>query len=215
MYDLTSDSPGQPFKDRTGRLAIMGVVQLCIGGMFALACVAILLASGFLTILLLEIVVVITIFGGLAAWFITMGIGSIRARRWARAMTLVAAWLFLSTGVNSVVNVAFNVPHGNKTAGANGGVPPGSASASYYVMLAVMATVNIAVPAIFVWAYSGRNVKATCAYYNPEPCWTDRRPLPIFTLCLVYSFWIILYPILGATGWAFPFFGVLLTGFQG
>jgi CHASE2 domain-containing sensor protein len=50
------------------------------------------------------------VYVALAAAFVWLGIGSIRCRRWARALILILAWAWLCVGVITVPLMAFLMP---------------------------------------------------------------------------------------------------------
>ena len=95
----SADTP----RDRSLGLALFGTLQLLIAGFFALM-------VPFFVLLLMpqpaqaqphpQVVVPFLIsYATLAAAFATLGVGSILARRWARALTLILSWLWLVTGL--------------------------------------------------------------------------------------------------------------------
>src|SRR5688572_24251001 len=43
------------------------------------------------------------IYGALGVLFVSLGIGSIKGRRWARAVTLVLSWVWLAFGILSIL----------------------------------------------------------------------------------------------------------------
>ncbi len=83
--------------------------------------------------------------------------------------------------------------------------------------MAITATIGvvtyIVIPAILVFFYGSRHVKATCEVRDPVVRWTDRCPLPVLAcvLWLVFGAVTMLIAPLAYRG-VFPFFGTLLTG---
>src|SRR5881394_2876059 len=89
-----------PFKNRRGWLIAFGIVQILIACFF-------LLMAGFTTFAVSAMPKtnpappVSLLYGvglmyvGVAALFLTIGIGSIRAKNWARITTLVLSWFWL------------------------------------------------------------------------------------------------------------------------
>src|ERR1041385_3416930 len=93
------------YKDRKVGLVIFGIVEMLLG------CLAVLLI-GFMVLgqvmlakntgeppQLRLILPSVAIYGAMAILLMTLGIGSIRARRWARALSLVLSGLWLVVGV--------------------------------------------------------------------------------------------------------------------
>jgi len=97
------------FKDRKTRLVVFGILQIIFGGLCTLLVPLVILgmimsatvnkgnaaAGASLRMMIPGILIYLL----LAVWFIWMGIGSIRTRRWARALILISSWLWLITGV--------------------------------------------------------------------------------------------------------------------
>src|SRR5438128_2485210 len=99
------------YKDRQTGLALFGIlwilVGLLLGGMSLLMVVGSLAAPaggpgapGALPMRMM--VPLMLIYLAIGACFITLGIGSMMSRRWARPLILVLSWMWLITGVMSV-----------------------------------------------------------------------------------------------------------------
>ena len=97
MSDHMRIPPQPPAVDRHTRLIALGVVQLCFGALGAL--LTLLILFGMVTMLAMDpasaaaagmsprlTLMGMAVYGAMAAWFLTMGVGSILARRWARAL---------------------------------------------------------------------------------------------------------------------------------
>ena len=92
------------FKDRSTGLVVFGILQVFISGFCALMVPMMLVgvvlsaeidgAAG-ASMSAQMVIPAVAFYCLLAAWFAWMGIGSILARRWARALTLVLAWMWL------------------------------------------------------------------------------------------------------------------------
>ena len=100
-----------PYKDRKTGLAVFGAIQIAMGALCALfvplmimgMLVAAVKDKGADEALSMRAMIPgLLVYVLLAIWFIWMGIGSILARRWARALCLVASWLWLISGITSV-----------------------------------------------------------------------------------------------------------------
>jgi MFS family permease len=211
-------------KDRYAGLIIFGVLQLLLACFFALMVPLIIFGAvvtanqganspGAMPLSS-------TIVGGLvyvlaSAWFFTTGIGSILARRWARALILVSSWIWLVSGAGGFVFMLLFMPAMYKQMGSTGQMPEGALMVMMVVMFVFMSIFYIVVPGLFVLFYRSRHVKATCDTRDPRTRWTDRCPLPVLALCLLFAVWAVSMPLMGAYGWLFPFFGTILTGWQG
>src|SRR3954465_10181852 len=104
-----------PYKDRRGWLIAFGIVQILIACFF-------LFMAGLTTFAVSAmpktnptppaalLYRVGLLYVGIAALFLTTGIGSIRAKNWARITILVLSWFWVVTGVFSVLFMALIIP---------------------------------------------------------------------------------------------------------
>jgi len=103
------DEATPEFKDRTLGLIVFGVVSILIG-----ACSALLVPLMFLSVAHTEAAggggvdlrsawAASAMYGFLAVVFVWLGIGSIRARRWACELLLSLSWIWLLTGICSLI----------------------------------------------------------------------------------------------------------------
>jgi hypothetical protein len=214
-------SPAPPaYKDRHAGLVAFGIVQIILGGFIALMIPLIFFAQHIAArqqagaVYPPSLAFVLAVYGTLAMVLVCLGIGSIMTRRWARALTLVGAWSWLIIGVFSMAFQIVLLPRVLATPGPTGATMPHAALAAMMVtMLVVLGIVFIALPAIFVWFYGSRHVKATCEARNPRPSWTDGCPLPLLALCLWLAsgaIGMLAMPLAGMS--ALPLFGKLVTG---
>jgi hypothetical protein len=121
----------------------------------------------------------------LAVWFIWMGIGSVRARRWARALILVSSWLCLTYGILASVILLESIPHAFTRMVARGETSSSKIPAMWAEAIAFLATVSVVIPGLFILLYRGRDVQATCQSRDPQTRWTDKCPLPVLAISLV------------------------------
>ena len=135
-----------------------------------------------------------------AAWFIWMGIGSIKARRWARALILVSSWLWLVSGVVSVVSIVVLRPNFYTQMAQKDQIPAAVAMVMSIVMLVFMVVLYVVVPGMLVLFYGSRHVKATCERLDPQVRWTDKCPLPVLAVSFMFAVWFCCLPL---TGFAF------------
>ena len=157
-------------------------------------------------------------YGGLSAVLIGLGIGSLAARRWARAVLLIVGWSGLVMGLVMVPMIAFLIPQFARLSPPTGGapLPPGALGGIVVFLILFLGFFLILIPGIWVLFYGSRNVKATCEARNPQPSWTDACPLP----ALAVSLWLLagismmlMTPF--SYGAVLPFFGVFLSGWAG
>src|SRR5882757_5153510 len=108
-------SPG-PYKDRKAGLTVFGLFTVSIGAVCALFIPLTLFgmsvapktspAQDMRTIL-----PALAIYGMLAVIFVWLGIGSMQARRWARALLLIMSWGWLVVGLFMMVFMVVWMPN--------------------------------------------------------------------------------------------------------
>jgi len=151
----------------------------------------------------------------LAVWFIWMGIGSIKARRWARALLLVSSWLWLICGVGGLIFMLFFLSNIYDRTGKNAQMPPAAVLIMKFVMIGFMTVFYVVIPAVFVLFYKSKNVKATCEFRDSQVRWTDKCPLPVLAVSFIFGLWAVSMLFMGLHRWTIPFFGFILSGMTG
>lgn len=216
MYNHKEALQEPSFKDRKIGLVVFGIFEVIIGLFYALT--ASLMALGMIFSATLNkgytgpmstgMVIYLEAFYSLSAlWFIWMGIGSIKARRWARALWLVSSWVWLIVGIGwFIFHLIFLADILDQR------FPGGPLSTE---TLLIMLVIYAIAPGALVLFYGSRNVKATCEFRNPQACWTDKCPLPVLSLSLMYGFSGGSMLLMGSDGWVIPFFGCILSGVAG
>lgn len=221
MNAIETTADTVPVKDRKTGLIVFGILQLVLGGF----CLLFLLLMGLGTLLpqpagaemqvrtLLPAVLVYLL---LAVWFVWMGIGSIQGRRWARALILIASWVWLISGVTALAFLAMCWGAMAKLMNANGQMPAAVAAVMMAILFVVMVVIYMLIPGALVLFYGSRHVKATCERLDPAACWTDRCPLPVLAVSLMSGVAVVWLPvILGLYGWPVPCFGRIVHGMPG
>ena len=183
-----------PYKDRRGWLIGFGIVQILIACFFLLMAAFMAFAISAMPrtdpappIALLYGVSLMYV--GAAALFLTTGIGSIRAKNWARITILVLSWFWLITGVFSVLMFALIMPAiirqqqsiMQQQSGARP-LPEHFMSIFMVIMLVVEGVTMILLPLVFILFYSNKNVRATCAatgVASPPYDGTNIVPAPV------------------------------------
>jgi hypothetical protein len=119
-------------------------------------------------------------YGLIAAVFFTGGIGSIRCKNWARIWMLVVSSLWLGIGLLSTLFMAFMMPAIMRQ--QPGKVSPGMQNSIVVGMIIFMTVLMVLLPAIFLFFYSRKSVKATCLAQAATPaagCEADKTGLPV------------------------------------
>src|ERR1035437_546870 len=157
----------------------------------------------------------------LAVALVWLGICSLKARRWARALLLIFSWSGLIMGICMTAVIPFvmskafaNLPPNAKT--GQPAMPPGAITGMVIGMTLFFFVLFVLVPAVWTFFYNSRHVKATCEARDPVTRWTDACPLPVLGFCLWLAFsapMMLIMPIVGHG--VMPFFGIFLTGVPG
>jgi len=224
MVDNEQTVQSSDFKDRKTGLVVFGILQIIFGGICALMVPLMILGmiastalkdSSTMSMNASTMIPGVLFYILLAVWFIWMGIGSIRARRWASALLLVSSWLWLIGGISGLIFMLLLMPDMYDQVAKSGQMPQEMAAIMKYVMLGFTAVVYVIIPGTLVLFYGRKNVKATCAFRDPKVRWTDKCPLPVLAVSLMYGFWAGSMLLMGFYGWAIPFFGRILSGVTG
>ena len=189
-------------KDRSGALVFFGIIHL-IGGVI---CLLIILATvAVSTVPQASIAQNLLVYAVFAAYLFAVGIGSIRKRRWARALALVVSWIWLISGVISGAMLILVMPHIMVL------VPPSAARMVTVFVTALVALIYVILPLVFILFYGRRDVRATVETNDTQVRWTDRVPLPVLGVSLVLAFGAVVL-IANAARPVIPLFGTVLSG---
>ncbi|HEU6449387.1 MAG TPA: hypothetical protein VFV23_13225 [Verrucomicrobiae bacterium] len=149
---------------------------------------------------------------------IWLGVGSIMARRWARALLLIFAWVWLVIGIVTMAGMIIWLPKffANIRDNMPPNQPPMPGGAEIFVigfMILFLGFFFILLPAVWVFFYRSPHVKATCEARDPEARWTDACPLPVLVMPALTLFSLPLMVLIGLSGnCVMPFFGVFISG---
>jgi hypothetical protein len=216
------------YTDRSTGLVIFGILTLllgCLAGLFVpLMLLGQMMAAKAPNAPPMNHAVMLpgmAVYALLAGALIWLGIGSIRKRRWARALLLIFSWSWLIMGICMTAMMPFvmskslaNLPPDAKT--GQPAMPPAAITGTVIFMTLFFFVFFVLVPALWVFFYNSRQVKATCEARDPVTRWTDACPLPV----LAMSLWtwlavpmMLLWPLTGHA--VMPCFGVFVTGLPG
>ena len=230
MEPVAPAAAARPYRDRYPGLVCFGVLEILLGLMALLGLMSVLLlvatnstmsaatpgVSGRALLPGASVYLVAAVF------FLWLGIGSILARRWARALMLIAAWIWLVGGLVGLASFAWIYP-GIQSAMARGAAAsangsPGAADSAPALgfvqgcVFFVLAVVYVLLPLAFLLFYRSPDVKATCEARDPIPRWTDRCPLPVLGLSLIEGFGALALLGLAAAYHTLALFGLIITG---
>lgn len=225
MTALDAQELSPDFRDRKIGLVVFGILQIVLGAICGL--LVPLMVFGAIASQFVEgdtsappmtanmIIPGILFYVALAVWFIWMGIGSVRTRRWARALVLVSSWIWLISGIGGLVAVVLTMPDVYSRMAEKGQIPEGVVQIMTYTMIAFMAVIYVIIPVLLVAFYGSKHVKATCEYRDPQVRWTDKCPLPVLAVSLMFTVGAGSLLFMGFYQWVIPFFGEILDGVQG
>lgn len=216
------------YTDRGTGLMVFGVFQIILGLLAALM-VPLVALGAFMSRLAPgasmrpgQFLSGIATYGFIAVALLTLGVGSIQMKRWARALTLVTSWYWLIMGLLVTVMLTAVLPVAMrgalaqmKRSGPN--APSAEMSAGIMaviltLMIVFMAFFLVVVPIVFVVFYGRRDVAETCRHRDPVERWTDKTPLPVLGASVVLFTGALYLLQVGLTMPMFPFFGQYLTG---
>lgn len=181
------------YKDRRSWLTAFGIAEILIACLFLLFALMMLLTPftkppAQAPVVTPQIQVGMKIFGfalyaGFAALFLLIGIGSIRRKNWARITMLVVSALWLAVGVIATVVIVLVMPTLMHTAGR---IPSATQRWIIEVTTTMMAILMIVIPAIFLFFYSRKSVRATCqpGIAGQTPGASSGVPVPIIVLAI-------------------------------
>ena len=217
--------------DRSTRLMLFGIFQIllgCLCGLMGLMMVVVSVLGPMVkaagapqgeAINAQMMIPAMVLYLAMAVALIWLGVGSIRARRWAWTLTVVVSWMWLIMGViGCVVFVLFAGPMMSAAIEQQPKMkmPPQALVIMRIITGAVLACIYILLPAIFVIFYHRESVRATCQRRDPQVRWTDRCPMPVLALSILHASGAALYmPSTAAYGFVMPVFGVFLSGAAG
>lgn len=215
-----------PYKDRKTGLNVFGALLIALGAFIALSTLFTVLAFMLsslrpqiaMTIDRRTLLMSLGTNGAIATGLVTLGIGSIRARRWARALCLCLGWIGVIFGVFGLISISFSMPVFDETlrqsfAQQGQEMPPFMPVVMKVMMVATSVLFYILIPLALILFYRSENVRLTCAARDPVPRWTDRCPVPVLAVVLLQLFgalsMLIILPIYGGV---FPLFGTIVNG---
>ncbi len=197
------------FRDRRGGLVAFGVLQIVVGLVCALF-VLILAAALELTSRRgmappANIAPAFVIYGAAAFYFITVGTGSIRLRRWARAMSVAFSAMWLAVGVAVILSATLFI---SRTLVF---VRPSDTALVVGITAAILITAFLVLPLVLFLFYRRDDVRTTCESHDLTIRWTDRVPWPVLAVATLMG--LASFATLANVGApVVPFFGMALSG---
>ncbi len=222
MDELESTGESQESGDKKTRLVVFGVLQIILGALCALLVPLMIVGSMVgkaknpdVEMGAAQLVMGLVFYVFLAVWLIWMGIGSIKARRWARALILSSAWIWLISGTLGFVVSLFWFPAALDQTVLNQKITAQQLTVMKITMTGFVAFFGVIIPGLLVLFYSGEKVKTTVESRDTQARWTDRCPLPVLALSLMFLSGAGSMLFTACSGWVVPFFGTVLSGLAG
>jgi len=206
---MSEEAPPQLLRDRRSGLVAFGILQIFLGLICALFVLAIAAAIELATRRGMgappNIAPAFVIYGAAAFYFITIGTGSMRIRRWARAMSVAfsAAWLALGAAIvlSSVVFIPRMLVF----------VRPSETFVVVAWSAAILLVAFILLPLALFLFYRRDDVRLTCESHDPAVRWTDRVPWPVLAVATLMGF-MSFVTLINVGAPVVPLFGMVLTG---
>jgi hypothetical protein len=130
-----------------------------------------------------------------AGVLITLGLGAMRARRWAWALNLILSWLGLVAGTIIVGSMWI-------------ATKPGGMGRFMLGPALLMPGIT----GLFLLFYRSNDVEQTCKHRDPVERWTDRQPLPVLAAVLLAAWGAACGLAWNHTPHVAAFFGRYFTG---
>ena len=221
MSELPYLSPDvRGFNDRRTTLLVMGILLIILGvicGCITLALPLSVLAPtppGVTPPRVQDLIGGLAIYLFVTVAFISLGIGSIKARRWVRPIVLVFSWIWLVFGTVTFIAMCFTMKDVGRQFAATPGMSansPGFQAGFYGVMITFMLATYILLPGVLIICYRGASVQATLEFYDPTPRWTDACPIPVLGLSAILALGAVWMLVAQAQG-IFLLFGFVIAG---
>lgn len=205
-------------RDRSGWLLFFGIVEILIGALCLLMVIGSLLLMGVWLpaeadnpkASALGLWLNVLVYLGAGGFLVTMGIGTLRAKRWARALMLLTSWPVFLVFLLGGIAMAILLPTFLETLPQTPGQP--DARGVVRVVFLLVCLLLTIVPLAFIVFYSRPGVRATFEARDPARSWVDGRPLPVLGVAGAVGLYG-LFALLGLTrGPSFGLFGLLLAG---
>lgn len=217
--------PSAPPPDRSVRLKVLGGLQVGLGILFGMIAVffSVVVLGGrlpqppqgpaFDTRSIMHAVGIYVVLGIAFVW---VGIGMIRIRRWAWALTLVLSWMAFLFGLVAFASTQILMTRQTwETVTQQAHLTPEAISFMRLWTALMMFCFYVVLPGIFVAGCQPKAVRETVDRLDPTPRWTDRCPLPVLALCIINLVGVTTPLTMQQYDWTFPVFGFFLTGAAG
>ena len=197
-----------PHRDRSVALAVVGGLEILAGlgllGICGLSAVAVAVspeAKAAMGGQAGSLVLSLAVYGLLGVAGIVVGAGLLSCKRWARALSLIAATGAAVLGLFVALTYALIGP--TLFAGLPPQQSPGMPSPAVLtgIVIAISVVAFVLPGAACAWVLAGDDARLTCEWRDRQERWTDRCPLPLLALSLMHA---VSAPLLAATAFTSP-----------
>jgi hypothetical protein len=209
---------GDPSKNHTVGLWVFGTLEVLLGIFcFSLAMLLLIVVSsrGLHGVKPIHFWIAQALLFFLTGWLIVMGLGSIKAKRWARVLMLVGSWAAVFFGTLCLALILYVLPEIYIVFTDVGLFPPLTALGVLYVAVSILILLMLVFPLASIAFYRLKGVAGTCERRNPEPCWTDRCPLPLLAMSFVSALGCLTLFAGATNNFAVLLFGHVVNGLPG
>lgn len=209
---------GDPEKDRSVGLTVFGTLDVLLGVFcFSLAMLLLIVVSsaGLQGLRPLHYSLAMGFLFCSTGWYIVLGLGSVKARRWARALLLVGAWVAVFFGTLALALVLYILPEAYEIMVDSDLMAPELVLGLLYFVVFVLFFLQVIFPMIIVAFYNLDSVRRTCERRNPEPSWTDRCPLPLLAMGFISTLGCLSIVAGATTQYTVFLFGRIVSGWPG
>lgn len=147
----------------------------------------------------------LAVYGIAAIGFVSLGAGSLRARRWARTLSVAVSAVWLAGGIVATVMLLIILPRLTRTLPAADAAPATGAA----IITAVVALILI--PLGLLLFYGNADVRLTCERRDEIRRWTDRVPVAVLAVILVTSVGAVAM-VASMGNPVLPVMGIVMTG---
>lgn len=209
---------GNPDKDYSAGLVAFGTVKIVLGILclsIALLLLGLMSYAGLGDMHPAHFWMVEGMLFSLSGWFVVMGLGSIRVRRWARVLVLAGSWVTIFFGTLAMALMLYILPGSYDLLADSGLLSPADALTALAVAMLLLFVLQLVVPMADIAFYSLKGVQHTCERRNPAACWTDQCPLPLLAMGCISALGCLSVIFGAATNYVVFVFGHVLSGWQG
>ncbi len=137
----------------------------------------------------------------IAAVLVPLGYGHLKLRLWSRNSSLAVLWFWMVVGIPLTILFIF--------------ILITSKGPSLWLVITIILLLYPVIPAALIWFYRRKDVELTLRLKDKNTYFTERIPVPVLTIILLFSFYTAALNALLLLKGMFPLFGILLFDLRG